>query len=101
MSEELDAAIAQINRAALRQKLDRAGSISAEDARHVLWHFGHPDGWRPGTFTERLITAAACADLYNLGRLATGFPGIAAAVNIMQTRRGGVDELRRIAGSLS
>ena len=76
-------------------------AISAEDARHVLHHYGHPDGWQPGTFTERLISAAVYADAANLNRLGAGFPGIAAAVKLMQYDPQGVDTLRRISGALA
>ena len=32
--------------------------ISPEKARNVLYHFGHPAGVKPGSFTEALVSAA-------------------------------------------
>lgn len=95
---EMDKFLAALEVAARAADIE---AITPEDARHVLHHYGHPDGWQPGSFAQRLIAAAAHADFENLHRVGAGFPGIAAAVRLIQTDPKGVDTLRRIAGALS
>lgn len=71
--------------------------ISADDALHVLWHYGHPDGQQPGSFTEHIVIAAHKADPGNRERLRAGFPGIVEAVEVGIQHPRGIDELRKIA----
>jgi hypothetical protein len=71
--------------------------ITAQEARHVLAHFGLSGGYPAGAFTRTLIEAMTRADQGNLARLALGFPGYAAAVQLAQNDFGGADVLRGIA----
>lgn len=48
--------------------------ISPEEARNVLHYFGHPQGWEPGSFTKKLLSAISNADMSNRARVALGFP---------------------------
>lgn len=72
--------------------------ITPEIARHVLWHFGEPGGYRPGSFTESLMTTIATADVSNAARCALGFPEYTAAVLLAKNNEQGVTELWKIAG---
>lgn len=71
--------------------------ISPEEARHVLYHFGHPAGVKPGSFTEALVSAAAKADAENFARLAIAFPSLMGAVQAATQVLGGTDMLAEIA----
>lgn len=72
--------------------------IGVEDARHVLWYHGDKaNGWQPGMFTSKLLSAAGHADAYNLEALAEGFPGLIAAVRVAQYEAGGMERLVAIA----
>lgn len=71
-------------------------SITDEVAAHVLAHFGR-GGYHAGSFTTHLMSALAAADEENFARLATGFPGYAAAVWIAQNDFNGIATLRSIA----
>lgn len=66
--------------------------VSPEDARHVLWTFGHPAGRQPGSFTEHLIAAITKADPGNQAKLAAVFPSLVGAVQATQIV-GGIDFL--------
>jgi hypothetical protein len=71
--------------------------IPAETARHVLWTFGREGGYRPGSFTQRLIELLAHADAANLTKLAQSFPAEAEAVRMAQYDEDGVARLYTIA----
>lgn len=73
--------------------------IQPEEARNVLHYFGHPQGWEAGSFTKKLLSAMANADMGNRHRLALGFPGLVGAMNLAQHELGGIDELLKIAES--
>lgn len=72
-------------------------TIPAETARHVLWTFGREGGYRPGSFTQRLIELLAHADNVNMARLAQAFPAEAEAVRMAQYDEDGVAKLYAIA----
>jgi len=71
-------------------------TITPAMAAHVLHHFGG-GGVRAGSFTVRLIELITHADPTNRARLALGFPGYVAAVDIAQNTLGGTEHLRFIA----
>lgn len=58
----------------------------AEAARHVLWSQGEEGGYRPGSFTEKLIELWGRADLLNQFRLSTAFPEIGMALTVYQDK---------------
>lgn len=74
-------------------------SITPTIAAHVLHHFGEPAGIAAGSFTRQLITTITKADPFNRARLALGFPGYVAAVDLAQNRTDGITELRTITAS--
>lgn len=53
--------------------------------REVLYFYGAPDGWQPGSFTEALIRAFALADAMNFAKLKSAFPDYGEAVAIAKT----------------
>jgi hypothetical protein len=71
--------------------------VEVRDAHAVLFHFGARDVMEPGSFTRALVEAIVRADPRNRGRLALGFPGHVAAVELYQGRTDGLDRLRAIA----
>lgn len=71
--------------------------ISMDDAAHVLWFFAGGEGYRPGSFTESLISTMAKADSGNMARLALSFPGLCAAVSLAKNSPTGIETLRAIA----
>jgi hypothetical protein len=73
-------------------------TITADTARHVLWHYGAPGGQQPGSFTQRLMQAADSADLQNLAILGTAYPELVAAITAAKLDPDGITELQRIAG---
>ncbi|MEV8045913.1 hypothetical protein AB0P02_19010 [Streptomyces griseoluteus] len=73
-------------------------TIDAETARHVLWHYGHPSGWVPGSFTVLLMRVIDAADYVHKNRLRTVYPELVAAMDLAATREDGIDRLQRIAG---
>ncbi|TXS22438.1 hypothetical protein EAO70_06145, partial [Streptomyces sp. adm13(2018)] len=66
-------------------------------ARYVLHAFGASGGWRPGNFTESLISLIARADHDNAARLATIYPAEAAAVRIAKYDENGIATLQALA----
>ncbi|MFJ8929309.1 hypothetical protein ACIRLA_22290 [Streptomyces sp. NPDC102364] len=72
-------------------------TIPAETARHVLWMFGNEGGYRPGSFTQRLLELLAHADRVNLAKLAQAYPAEAAAVDLAQNDENGIAKLTRIS----
>jgi len=48
-------------------------------ARYVLHAFGAAGGWRPGNFTENLISLISRADRDHAAKLASIYPAEAAA----------------------
>lgn len=71
--------------------------IPADVAAHVLWHYGHDGGLKPGSFTRQLLVTIDAADLPNRDRLAAGFPAYVAAVTAIQYDPVGVAHLRDLA----
>ena len=71
--------------------------VTQEDAQHVLYHFSHPQGAQPGSFTTSLIDAAVHADQGNLARLSLGFPSLVGAVQAATQIIGGIDFLVQVA----
>ena len=55
-----------------------------EAARHLLYHHGHPDGWKPGSFSSALITCFERADPANRERLLHSFPAYRSPLNVLQ-----------------
>lgn len=75
--------------------------VTAKDANDVLFHYYGPNYvglMEPGSFVRALVRAMTAADPGNLARLAVGFPGLAAAVQIAAGRNDGVRRLRVVAG---
>ena len=74
--------------------------ISPEDAHRVLWHYADDRKGliEPGAFYKALTEAAVRADRTNRHRLATGFPGLVAALRLADVREDGLTRLRRLAG---
>lgn len=66
----------------------------AEAARHLLWHYGQPGGYEPGSFHTALIRALEAADTFNKARLLGAFPEFRKAVYILETQ--GAQELSRL-----
>lgn len=56
-----------------------------EAARHLLYHYGQPGGYQPGSFTKQLIRTLEAADHYNRSRLLRAFPEFKPAVQILIT----------------
>ena len=71
-------------------------TITPAMAAHVLYHFDE-GGIRAGSFTVRLVDLICHADPANRARLALGFGGYVAAVDLAQNRVGGISVLRSIA----
>lgn len=71
-------------------------TITPAIAAHVLHHFDG-DGIRAGSFTVRLIELITHADPTNRAKLALGFPGYVAGVDLAQNDLDGMTELGRIA----
>ena len=55
-------------------------TITAETARHVLWHWGQPGGAQPGSFTQKLMQAIDSADRINTELLRVVYPALVAAL---------------------
>jgi hypothetical protein len=75
-------------------------AIPAETAAHVIWTFGREGGYRPGTFTQKLLELLAYADEVNTAKLAAIYPAEAAAVRLAKYDENGIDQLQRIAGNV-
>lgn len=73
-------------------------TITPEIARHVLWHFGEPGGWKPGSFTQNLIRTIEAADVPNTAILAAAYPAYTAAVLLATNSEQGVRHLGQMAG---
>ncbi|MFJ7963192.1 hypothetical protein [Streptomyces sp. NPDC096324] len=71
--------------------------VPSETARHVLWMFGREGGYRPGSFTQRLLELLAHADNVNMAKLALSYPAEAEAVRMAQYDEDGVARLYAIA----
>jgi hypothetical protein len=69
--------------------------VTPETAAHVLFVLDG-EGRQPGSFTTKLILAAASADSLNLMKLGGAFPEIAAAVDSYGRADFGRDVLREI-----
>lgn len=54
--------------------------ITPETARHVLWHWGQPGGYQPGSFTQSLMCTIDRADYVNTALLRTIYPGYVIAL---------------------
>ncbi|MFH8627813.1 hypothetical protein ACH4A8_39000 [Streptomyces vietnamensis] len=71
--------------------------ITPDTARHVLWTFGRDGGFRPGSFTQKLIELIAMADQANTVRLGASFPEVTKAVALAKYSEDGIDQLQQIA----
>ncbi|MFJ3182614.1 hypothetical protein ACIPJN_30075 [Streptomyces sp. NPDC086796] len=69
--------------------------ITADIAANVLWQEGK-GGYPADDFVRQLLSAWWAADQVNAARLATGFPGHAAAIELLR-QPGGADRLRSLA----
>ncbi|MFE2640836.1 hypothetical protein ACFXKF_40000 [Streptomyces scopuliridis] len=69
--------------------------ITTDIAGNVLWQEGK-GGYPADNFVGQLLSAWWAADHDNAARLATGFPGHAAAIELL-SQPGGVDRLRSLA----
>lgn len=65
------------------------------EAAHVLFHAGLDGGYPPSGFPAALLNLFGVADAINAGLLALGFPGYAAAIQMV--RDGNIAKLHRIA----
>ncbi|MFF9714792.1 hypothetical protein ACF1DW_04240 [Streptomyces sp. NPDC014603] len=74
-----------------------APGISSETARHVLFHYGSPQGYRPGSFTQKLMAAIDAADVVHTARLRAAYPDLVDAMTLAANQRGGIDQLTAIA----
>lgn len=74
-----------------------APEISADAAAHVLFQ-ERLGGWPPSTFPTKLLDAWTSADTANAERLALAFPEYAAAIALVRSGPGGIEQLRAIAG---
>ncbi|MFH9977912.1 hypothetical protein ACH4ND_01365 [Streptomyces sp. NPDC017179] len=72
-------------------------SISSETARHVLFHYGSPQGYRPGSFTQKLMAAIDAADVIHTARLWAAYPELVDAMNLAANERDGIARLTTIA----
>ncbi|MBT2226255.1 hypothetical protein [Nonomuraea sp. NEAU-A123] len=71
--------------------------ITAEQARHVLFHFRSPGGFQGGDYTTDLVNLIARSSPTNRARFAEGFAGYVSAVNLAQHVEGGTAKLQAIA----
>ncbi|MEW5658290.1 hypothetical protein ABGT92_23590 [Streptomyces cinereoruber] len=71
--------------------------IPPTTARYVLHAFGASGGWRPGNFTENLISLIARADQHNAAKLGSVYPAEAAAVQLAKYDESGIATLQAIA----
>lgn len=74
-----------------------APGISSETARHVLWHYGNPQGYRPGSFTQKLMEAIDAADVVHTARLRSAYPDMVDAMTLAANERDGIAQLTAIA----
>jgi len=72
--------------------------ISDETARHVLFHYGRPGGWRPGRFTQLLMEAIDAADVVHTARLRAAYPELVDAMNLAANHADGVARLQKAVG---
>lgn len=76
-----------------------APGISSETARHVLFHYGSPLGYRPGSFTQKLMEAIDAADVVHTARLRSAYPDLVDAMALAANSRDGIAQLTAIATS--
>ncbi len=69
--------------------------ISRETAANVLFFYGQ-GGYEAGSFTTKLMSAIGSADMFNLDRLAIGFPELVMAMRLAMHQSDGIDILKRI-----
>ncbi|WP_112469439.1 hypothetical protein [Streptomyces triticisoli] len=74
-----------------------APGISSETARHVLWHYGRPGGFRPGRFTELLMQTIDAADVVHTARLRAAYPDLVDAMTAAANDADGIAHLTTIA----
>ena len=72
-------------------------AITAETARHVLWHYGRPEGYRPGSFTQKLMQTIDAADVVHTARLRTAYPELVDAMFLAANERDGIARLTALA----
>ncbi|MFC5802750.1 hypothetical protein [Streptomyces formicae] len=72
-------------------------TIPPETARHVLWLHGADGGYRPGSFTQRLMGAICAADRANTELLRTIYPALVAAIDMAANHDDGIEKLQAIA----
>jgi hypothetical protein len=71
--------------------------LTAEVAKHVLFHYGEQDGQEGGGFTKALLLAFMRADRQNFARLSAAFPEYGAAMDLAKNVNGGIDALKILA----
>lgn len=72
--------------------------ITSETARHVLFHYGRPGGFRPGRFTELLMQTIDAADVVHTAQLRTAYPELVDAMNLAANQADGIALLQKAAG---
>ncbi|AEQ21004.1 hypothetical protein E3_0905 [Rhodococcus phage E3] len=73
-------------------------NISREDANNVLAFYRSGEGYDGGTFTNKLLSAIASADVHNRAKLRGAYPELVEAMQAAATSPWGIDEIRKIAG---
>jgi len=95
IGDSISAAISIAEVTASPSATDALGHIELDDAYHALWAFGdRTNGHQAGGFSEYLIEAISRADRTNRARLAALYPGLVAAITIIQQDPTGMDKLR-------
>jgi hypothetical protein len=72
-------------------------TISAETARHVLWHYGQTGGYQPGNFTTRLMETIDAADMVNVEILRSAYPELVTAMLAAKLDPAGIARLKKAA----
>lgn len=70
--------------------------ITPRNAANVLAHLGYEGGYVGHNFTVTLLRSIEQADSANLARIALGFPGLVAAMQLARSSRG-IEDLQRFA----
>jgi hypothetical protein len=82
-----------MNAGELKPEIFTPTAAEKQAAAHVLWYFAR-EGYQPGSFTEKLLSAFAHADTINLAKLSLVFPELGNAYRMAAHYEGGMDALR-------